>query len=269
MLQKDEKFIIFLKKLPIQVSILLISLYFFTPQIWSNGFLSLFDLFVGQLKYNPINPEIMFLGEFTPASDVGWYYLPIWILISTPLIYILLFFFGTFFLTKVLISEKYQEEHLSYYLLLGYFFTFVFIFFFKPIIFNGWRHFYFLYPALVYVSLYGLNYLYKTFINLNFRNFILLIRIIIVVYFAFILFWSYKNHPYQNVYLNYFSKKYSDKFEKDYWGLTNLNAIRYILSKDKSNKIVIVGVKNSRIDFSMLMLDQNEKDRIILKILKK
>jgi hypothetical protein len=264
--KKDMKFINFLKHLPAQILILLISLYFFTPQIWTNGFMSLFDLFVGQLKYNPINPEIMFLGEFISASEVGWYYLPIWIFISTPLIYILLFFFGTFFLAKALIADKYQEEHLSYYLLLGYFFLPLFsYFFFKPIIFNGWRHFYFLYPALVYISLYGLNYLYKISINLNFRNLILIIRIIICVYFAIILLWSYKNHPYQNVYLNYFSKKYSDKFEKDYWGLTNLNAIKYILLNDKRNKIVIVGVENSRIDFSMLMLNQKEKDRIILK----
>ena len=61
------------------------------------------------------------------------------------------------------------------------------------------------------------------------------------------------------------SEKYSNKFEKDYWGLTNLNAIRYILSNDKRNKIVIVGVENSRIDFAMLKLTQSEKDRIILK----
>ena len=59
--------------------------------------------------------------------------------------------------------------------------------------------------------------------------------------------------------------EYSNKFEKDYWGLTNLNAIRYILSNDKRNKIVIVGVENSRIDFAMLKLTQSEKDRIILK----
>ena len=264
--KKDKTFINFLKHLPVQILILLVSLYFFTPQIWSNGFMSLFDLFVGQLKYNPINPEIMFLGEFIPASEVGWYYLPIWILISTPTIYILLFFFGAFFLTKALISNKYQEEHLSYYLLLGYFFLPLFsYFFFKPIIFNGWRHFYFLYPALVYISLYGLNYFYKISSNLNFSNLILLIRIIIYLYFATILLWSYKNHPYQNVHLNSFSEKYSDKFEKDYWGLTNLNAIKYILSNDKRNKIVVVGVENSRIDFSMLMLNQKEKDRIILK----
>jgi hypothetical protein len=246
--------------------ILIISLYLFTPQIWSNGFISLFDLFIGQLKYNPINPEIMFLGEFILASEVGWYYLPTWILISTPFIYILLFFFGTFFLTKVLITEKYHEKHLSYYMLLGYFFLHLFsYFFFKPIIFNGWRHFYFLYPALVYISLYGLNYFYKISINLNYKNLILFIRIAIVIYFTIIISWSYKNHPYQNVYLNYFSEKYSNKFEKDYWGLTNLNAIRYILSNDKRNKILIVGVENSRIDFAILQLTPSEKDRIILK----
>ena len=264
--KKDIRFINFLKHFPLQLLILIISLYLFTPQIWSNGFISLFDLFIGQLKYNPINPEIMFLGEFILASEVGWYYLPTWILISTPFIYILLFFFGTFFLTKVLITEKYHEKHLSYYMLLGYFFLPLFsYFFFKPIIFNGWRHFYFLYPALVYISLYGLNYFYKISINLNYKNLILFIRIAIVIYFTIIISWSYKNHPYQNVYLNYFSEKYSNKFEKDYWGLTNLNAIRYILSNDKRNKIVIVGVENSRIDFAMLKLTQSEKDRIILK----
>ena len=65
--------------------------------------------------------------------------------------------------------------------------------------------------------------------------------------------------------MNLPSQKYFSKFEKDYWGISNRDALRFILSEDKRDKITIVGVQNSRIDFSLMMLSENEKKRIDLK----
>ena len=41
-----------------------------------------------------------------------------------------------------------------------------------------------------------------------------------------------------NVYFNYYGKKYFDKFELDYWGLSNLEALKYLADlSENSEKI--------------------------------
>ena len=73
-----------------------------------------------------------------------------------------------------------------------------------------------------------------------------------------------KNHPYQNLFFNYFSKKYAKNFELDYWGLSNLEALNYLLDKEKGKIYVSQYNDRSRIDFSYLMLNKNDQKRIEL-----
>ena len=96
------------------------------------------------------------------------------------------------------------------------------------------------------------------------KKIIFLYYLILIAYFCSLIFWHIKNQPYQYVYLNSLTQKYFNKFEKDYWGVSNLDAFKFILSVDKRDKITIVGVENSRIDFSLMMLSENEKRRINL-----
>ena len=43
--------------------------------------------------------------------------------------------------------------------------------------------------------------------------------------------WMIKNHPHQNVYFNKFAgKKFSSKFELDYWGLTYKENLKFLLN---------------------------------------
>ena len=263
---KEKEYLKILKYLGLQIIILILSLYLLTPQTWDGGILSLYHLFLGQLSYNPIDPNIMFMGKLISASETAWYYLPLWILISTPVIYIFLFLIGNICLFYTLVFEKHKNSHFNYYLILGYFFLPLFAYFiFRPTIFNGWRHFYFLYPGLIYLSTIGINFIYNWILSFNNQKIIFFYYTILIGYFLSIIFWSIQNHPYQYVFLNSFSQKYFNKFEKDYWGVSNLDAIKFILSKDKKDKITIVGVENSRIDFSLMMLSKNEKKRINLK----
>ena len=47
-----------------------------------------------------------------------------------------------------------------------------------------------------------------------------------------------KDHPHQNVYFNFLAgKNIQTKFELDYWGLSNKQALEYILKNDSKNII--------------------------------
>ena len=77
--------------------------------------------------------------------------------------------------------------------------------------------------------------------------------------------WSYLNHPYQYVFFNFPSKQYVKKnFELDSWGVSNLDSLKYILKKDKKEKIKIQTISFSSLDQSIALLASNQKDRLVL-----
>ena len=241
--------------------LLIFILFLLTPQIWYDP-LSIFNTFTKSLTVRIFDPQILFMGEIINSFNLPNYYLLIWIAISTPFLLVILALLGFFLIFKKIISLKlndlrYQNDSLI--MLLIFLIPLIFAMVLKPNIFNGWRHFYFLYPSIVYFAVYGLNKLSEKKFTTRIKEYFL---ILIFANFVYLFFWSVKNHPYQNVFLNLASKKYIYYFETDYWGLTNVNAIKEILKIDKSDMIKIAGIGDNRIDFSLHMLNLDEIGRL-------
>ena len=71
----------------------------------------------------------------------------------------------------------------------------------------------------------------------------------------------YKNHPFQHLYFNLLAKKdLIDNYQVDYWGLSNLFLIRYLLKTHPTNEIKVL--KCVGLDISLSMLTETEKSRI-------
>ena len=119
----------------------------------------------------------------------------------------------------------------------------------KPIQIDGWRHFYFLYPVIIIITLNIFNF--KNNKVKTFFKFILIFNIIYISY------WNFKNHPYQYLYFNnLFSLKSIKYFEKDYWGLSNKNLIEEIIKIDRSSEIYYKSF-NSNFDASLNIFPQS------------
>ena len=73
------------------------------------------------------------------------------------------------------------------------------------------------------------------------------------------------NHPYQNVYFNILAgKKVQTKFELDYWGLSNKQALEFILENDNKNVIKIGSAGPISIENSKQILNPFDKSRILI-----
>ena len=71
------------------------------------------------------------------------------------------------------------------------------------------------------------------------------------------------NHPYQNVYFNVLAgKKVQTKFELDYWGLSNKQALEYILENDIKDVIRIGSAGPISLENSKQILNPFDKNRI-------
>ena len=141
---------------------------FITPQLWINP-LNFFNLFLNQLSFNPIDPKIMFLGELIDSSSLPWFYILLWIIISTPTLILFCFIIGNIFLlinSKNFFEFKNKELIICYLDLLMLFIPLLAFIIFRPSIFNGWRHFYFIYPYFLLIAIFGITQIIK----LNFRK---------------------------------------------------------------------------------------------------
>ena len=72
-----------------------------------------------------------------------------------------------------------------------------------------------------------------------------------------------KDHPYQNTYFNFLAgKNIEQNFELDYWGLSNKQALEYILKKDDQQKINIGSATPISLTNSIMILSQKNRNRI-------
>lgn len=129
----------------------------------------------------------------------------------------------------------------------------------KSVLYDGWRHLYFIYPAFLLTALMGLKYLWEKPWNvLSPLRKILRVGIISFVILNLISTLSFMiaNHPFQNVYFNILAgrngESIREKFDLDYWGLSYRQGLEYIARSDLRQEIKVfflpwVGMNNLHI----------------------
>tara|TARA_B110000967_G_C18858753_1_gene548701 strand:- start:75 stop:1700 length:1626 start_codon:yes stop_codon:yes gene_type:complete len=243
----------------------------FWPFLWSDPLNNFFSAFQNLSNhYRPISN--LFMGTYISSLYVPWYYTLTWIVVTTPLLYLLFFLLGFFSIVKRLFKRllKINEKNSYDDLWRGnkekkdlIFLLIIIIPLFAVIIlhsslYSGWRHFYFIYPSIILISIQGI---YTT--SLNLTKYKKLFFSIIFIFILPVIFWMIKNHPYQYVYFNsLIGSKFDKYFDMDYWGVSNYNALNYLLKKNKGTLHVgIIG--NSDLGQSRIFLDKSIRDRII------
>lgn len=99
----------------------------------------------------------------------------------------------------------------------------------RPLIYNGWRHFYFLYASFGLLAAYGLQALADRW---NAGTVAVLAAVCLTVSAAGIA----ANHPYQYAYYNPLAPADAEEtMELDYWDVSTVNALRALLSSGERN----------------------------------
>jgi len=254
---------------------LIFSLPFFIVLFWPYLWGDPLDNFVNAFKilnnhYRPINN--LFMGQYVSALYVPWYYILVWIAVTTPILYLFLFTIGLFFILKRIFkrllkikADTYDDlwrgksEKIDIIYLLIIILPILTVIIFHSSLYTGWRHLYFIYPFIILLSIQGIYLL-----NLFFLKNIKIIFSVIYIFIITIVFWMYKNHPYQYVYFNYFAgKKFNENFDMDYWGLSNYNALDYLI-KNNEGFINIAIIGNGDIAQSRMFLDKIDRKKIII-----
>lgn len=255
-----------------------------TPYLWSNPFGNIVSIFSSFIDFAWNNLHF-YLGEMI-TRHVPWHYIPVWMSVSVPLLYIALFFAGTAFIVAGLIAfvrqfirnrqnangqiveTGTQEKSVPMASLHMYDLFFAAMFFctllgfivFKISMYNGWRHAYGIFLPFLYVAVYGMERVYSFLCGKQAivrRAFLLFVAVCLGAQLG----WIAINHPYQYVYFNVLGRQIAEKnFDIDYWLVSHYDIIKQALADAGDSQITIYnphGVVSP-------MLTDEEKSRVFL-----
>jgi len=251
----------------------IISIYILWPYLWANPIVNLYLAFKNILVvHENLIVVNYYFGNYIHSDMMPWHYRAVWFLITTPIIILLLFIIGMisqsfkiFDALKKSLNKNYNFNN-NLFFDLYFFFTFIITFFLVIELnaskFGGWRHLYFLYPIVIYFSIYCIKFLKNKFTN---KLSIIILFFLLIINMTFNFFWVLKNHPNQHLYFNLLNKKYFMKnFDLDWWGVTHKTIIDYILKNDDSDKIYVYAKGFTSLRDTYLYLSEANKSRIIL-----
>lgn len=271
LIKKKNKKYYFLSSLHYLI-VLIFSTVIFWPYLWANPLFNFIYVFKKMSAY-PFGGSVLYLGKEIAAQSIPWHYIPVWIIITTPILYSFLFLIGFFaFIFNILTTKirLFFSQRNKFILLLWFFVPLVLLIVFKAVVYDEWRHLFFIYPALIAMSINGLQAIHQLIQKFQKYYLVKIIKIIvfliILACLSNILAFMFKHHPYQNLYFNQLAGKDFQQikmnFEFDYWGLSYRKALEYILQNDKNNKIKIY-VNTAAGEYSSLILPKQQRERLI------
>jgi hypothetical protein len=208
------------------------------------------------------------MGADVLGTELPWHYMPVWMSITTPLLYLGLFVVGTVSILHRMASRGRRlwndDEELQDLLFLGLLVVpIAAIIALQSVLYGGWRHLYFVYPAFLLVAVRGGHWLWNgsTAWPLA-RAALVLVTVLSSLHIAF---WMWQAHPLQNVYFNVLAgSNLKTRYDLDYWGLGNRMALEYILRHDPSPTIVVGADSETPLHSAIDMLTPAERRRVRL-----
>jgi len=235
------------------------------PWLWSDPIGNIVQAFMNMTKFRWPG-EVRYMGRFVLASDLPWHYIPVWISITTPLLYLGLFIVGAFNTLRNIASRGMRlwngDEELQDAIFLGLFATPILaVILLRSVLYDGWRQLYFIYPAFLLVAIGGWISLWGKNLAWTIRKSVLaVITAISMVYTAA---WMWRAHPFQNVYFNTLAwTDLRSQYELDYWGLANRKALEYILNNDKSEVVYVQADSDTPLATAFEMIDEQDRRRL-------
>lgn len=197
------------------------------PYIGSNYFKNFINVLTTSGSF-PWQGNIFFMGKEYFGLNLPLTYLPIWLLISQP-IFITISSLGTL----LILRKSWKENELLFLSLLPIGINLFLYFVLKPTVYDGVRHYLFLFPFFSVLAAIFIIELIKT--KLNLVKYIFIISVVTNIILVIVS--QVKLFPYQYVYFNELVGGLNGgakNFETDYWNASFKESIAWL----KKNKFV-------------------------------
>ena len=216
------------------------------PTLWRDPFWNFIRVFESMSSF-PWEATVLYLGKYVWSTKLPWHYTLVWMGISTPLGYIIFFGVG-------LVACGFRRTRNTIVILGWFFLPLIYYTTSGVVLYDEWRHSFFIYPAFLLIALGGLDWLWRLArggskpgargtrrgipSRIAAAGLVLVVALSLASTFAFMI----RHHPYENVFFNSLVggvKGASGRFEMDYWGLSYRKGLEYLAATDPSPAIPI------------------------------
>lgn len=224
-------------------------LFMLWPASWGDPLSMFAQSFSTFSDYTRWDGMIMYRGELIRGQNPPLGYLPVWITITTPALYLILFIAGAIsaFVRGIgSFKHLFQDEA-------GEDLVFLALVCLPPLaaivrgstLYSAWRHFFFIYPPLLIIALVGLKSVWTMTVERIHNSWQRVVQALLVFTISASIFttarWMIINHPYQNTFFSAMASAFggSQGFERDYWRLSVRQGLEYVLENDDRQQINI------------------------------
>jgi hypothetical protein len=183
---------------------------------------------------------VVYFGQRLSAGNLPWHYIPVWIIISTPLLYTLAAVVGlTTWAWQVVKKQSHATlssftgrlDWLVVAWLLG---PMLLVMGLRSVVYDGWRHLYFTYPALLLLAVRGIQVLSEAARRgRQWRRLATAGALAGSLALAHVAWRMARDHPHQQVYFSILPPSVAQThFDLDYWGLSYRQGLEWVLAHD-------------------------------------
>lgn len=242
------------------------ALYIAWPYLWKAPIKNFVDSFAA-LSHYAYDAEVLFNGTTAKTTNLPWIYFPTWFIITNPVLWLM---FGCAGIVRLFLDiVKKLSQHLKNTRERN--FLLFFLCFWAPIvaviggnsvIYDDWRHLYFVYPPFVFIAIYFIDRMVQKLPG----KARLAVPVICAIQVAVVALFMVKNFPFSQVYFNELvshEKEYlRENFELEYWGCGFKQALDNILAKDTSKTIRIAANYDAPLLNNIMMLSPEQRIRV-------
>lgn len=250
------------------VAFLLSSVLFtiaFWPLLWIRPFANFIEAYQDMAKFRWPG-QLLFNGNIISGTEIPWNYLPQYMLTTTPILWVIAGILGILTILVLAVRKPFTfidnaKEKFLLINVLNIVGTLSAIIVLHSVVYDGWRHVFFLYPSLLLLALALLKRVQEAIPKIPITIALSAIQFVTIGIYMF------NNHPYQQTYFNRLISHKQDHirqhFDMDYWGVTCKQGLEYILQHDTSSTIKV----NATVDplwFNREFLPEQDRNRIQL-----
>jgi hypothetical protein len=231
------------------------------PNLWEAPVQNFISAFESMSKFR-WDLGMLFDDRYIFATDLPWNYIPLWFIISMPLLFLVAGACGILRPFWLAIVRRRFDYHVraGFFLILCFVLPVLSIIVMKSVLYDSWRHMYFIYAPFVLLSAGALHELSAKSRGVGFGA--VAVLILPVCWFHF------NAHPFQYVHFNCLTDRHGkedlrDAYEMDYWGVGYKQGLEYVLAHDTASKIP-VSMQNLPGEMNYKFLPAEQRKRIKL-----
>ncbi|NLO62017.1 MAG: hypothetical protein GX099_01135 [Clostridiaceae bacterium] len=214
--------------------------YLITPAAWREPLKFIEYVITRSSNYEDWPGLVFYLG--TAHRPVPWHYIPVMIAVTTPILILLLWIAGNYFSIRKFIREKREKTRSTatpYYIMcMVYIWVFLlFVMIKRPILYNSWRHLYFLYGPMIVLAVGAA----KSIIDLLKGKMKAVAAGAIGVHLLAMIVIIILSHPFQYVYYNPIAGTDPiQNYEFDYWNVSQVNLLMKLVDQEGGDRKISI-----------------------------